>query len=124
MKPSTHTELPVIQHTYDFIIWYVPILNRLPKDHRFTLGERLITGLYDLLEQLIAARYTPKVEKPALLPSLNHRLDLLRYQTRLLYDFQLINSQRYEHAGRFLHTLGTAIGAWLRHSKKGTGDGS
>lgn len=32
-------ELPIIQKTYDLIKWYVPILNRLPRDYRFTLGE-------------------------------------------------------------------------------------
>jgi hypothetical protein len=26
-------ELPIIQKTYDLILWYVPILNRLPRDH-------------------------------------------------------------------------------------------
>ena len=28
-------ELPIIQKTYDLIKWYVPILNRLSKDHKF-----------------------------------------------------------------------------------------
>jgi hypothetical protein len=26
-------DLPIIQKTYDLIRWYVPILNRLPRDH-------------------------------------------------------------------------------------------
>ncbi len=43
---KTATELPIIQKTYDLIIWYVPHLNRLPRDHKFTLGNRLIEGLY------------------------------------------------------------------------------
>jgi hypothetical protein len=51
-------DLPVIQKTYDLVKWYIPILNRLPRDHRFTLGERIIQGLYDLLEGLILARYS------------------------------------------------------------------
>ena len=50
-------ELPIIQKTYDLIKWYVPILNRLPKAHRFILGERMINGLYDILDDLIIARY-------------------------------------------------------------------
>ncbi len=50
-------DLPVIQRTYDLIKWYVPILNRLPREHKFLLGERIVTGLYDLLEGLIQARY-------------------------------------------------------------------
>lgn len=47
---NNESELPVIQKVYDFIKWYVPILNRLPRDHRFTLGERIIQQLYDLLD--------------------------------------------------------------------------
>ncbi|MGB7443371.1 MAG: hypothetical protein WA919_20075, partial [Coleofasciculaceae cyanobacterium] len=39
------------------IKWYVPILNRLPRDHRFNLGDRIISGLYDSLETLVVARY-------------------------------------------------------------------
>jgi hypothetical protein len=44
------SELPIIQKTHDLIQWYVPVLNRLPRDHKFMLGDRIITGLYDLLE--------------------------------------------------------------------------
>jgi hypothetical protein len=47
-------ELPIIEKTYDFIKWYVPILNRLPRAHKFTLGERIISGLYDLHSLSIA----------------------------------------------------------------------
>ena len=42
-------ELPIIQKTHDLIQWYVPILNRLPRDHKFLLGDRIVSGLYDLL---------------------------------------------------------------------------
>jgi hypothetical protein len=33
-------ELSVIQRTYDLILWFVPFLHRLPRDHRFRLGAR------------------------------------------------------------------------------------
>jgi hypothetical protein len=64
-------------------------------DHRFALGDRLVQGLYDLLEGLVAERYaTSKLER---LEPLNARLDLLRLQIRLLHNFQLIDDRRYEH---------------------------
>ncbi len=69
-------ELPIIQKTYDLIKWYVPILNRLPKSHKFSLADRMIYRLYDLLEGLILARYAK--EKLAQLESLNSQLDILR----------------------------------------------
>jgi hypothetical protein len=68
-------ELPIIQKSYDLIRWYVPILNRLPRDHRFLLGDRIIAGLYDVLEQLIMARY--EKEKLPRLERLKSRLEVL-----------------------------------------------
>ncbi len=71
-------ELPIIQKSYDLILWYVPVVNRLPRDYKFTLGERITTGLYDLLDGLIEARYA--TEKLARLQALNTSLDRLRFQ--------------------------------------------
>ena len=110
------SELPVIQKTYDFIKWYVPILNRLPRSHKFMLGERITTELYDLLEGLINARYSH--QKLSLLESLNNKLDLLRYQTRLLHDFDLISLQRYQYISEQLNLIGIELGAWIKQQKK------
>lgn len=65
-------DLPIIQRTYDLIQWYVPILNRLPKKHKFILWERIIAGLYDLPLGFILARYAK--EKLAQLELLNGEL--------------------------------------------------
>ena len=61
-------ELPIIQKTYDVVLWYVPILNRLPRDHRFMLGDRMIHGLYEVLE-LLAQATTLALRRKLLLES-------------------------------------------------------
>ena len=108
-------ELPIIQKAYDLIKWYVPILNRLPRDHKFMLGDRMITGLYELLEGLIQARYSS--DKLPQLKNLNSRLDILRHQTRLLLDFQLIEVKRYEYAGQLINSIGTDLGGWIKQQR-------
>ena len=110
-------DLPIIQKTYDLIKWYVPILNRLPRDHKFQLGDRLISGLYDLLENLIFVRY--QREKLPLLEPMNSRLDVLRHQTRLLLDFGLIEGDRYEYAGKLINGIGTDLsgGSWINNPR-------
>ena len=105
-------ELPIIQKTYDLIKWYVPILNRLPRSHRFNLGNRIIEGLYDLLESLIQARYA--TDKLILLEPLNSKLDILRHQTRLMLDFELIKADRYEYTGKLLIEIGNQLGGWIQ----------
>ncbi len=109
------SDLPIIQKTYDLIKWYVPILNRLPRGHKFNLGERMITGLYELLDNLIIARYAK--EKLTILESLNSKLEILRYQTRLLLDFNLIKTKRYEYAQKLLNGIGGDLGGWIKQQK-------
>jgi len=112
----TPSDLPIVQKTYDLIKWYIPILNRLPRNHKFHLGDRTIEGLYDLLENLIYARYA--TEKINLLETLNARLDVLRYQTRLLYEFDAIDCRRYEFACGQINEVGKQLGGWLSHQKR------
>ena len=65
-----------------------------------------------MLEGLIRARYTR--DKLSQLESLNSNLDILRHQTRLLLDFNLIKTERYEYAGQLLNSIGTDLGGWIR----------
>ncbi len=109
-------DLPIIQKTYDLIKWYIPILNRLPKVHKFTLADRMINRLYDILEDLIIARYAK--EKLARLESINSQLDILRSQTRLLLDFKLVAIRRYEYAIKLINEVGMELGGWIKQQGK------
>jgi hypothetical protein len=71
--------------------------------------------LYDLLEGLIQARYAK--EKLTQLEALNVKLDILRHQTRLLLDFNLIKTERYEYAGQQINAIGTELGGWIKQQR-------
>jgi hypothetical protein len=109
-------DLPIIQKTYDLIKWYVPILNRLPKSHKFILGDRVIKRLYKLLDGFIKARY--KRKKLGKLKSLNAKLDILRHQTRLLFDYHEIDSTKYEYAGQSINHIGNDLGGWIKQQSQ------
>lgn len=109
-------ELPIIQKTYDLIKWIVPLIDRLPRMHRFTLGDRIIDELYNLLDSLITARYA-RSGKLSALQALNTRLQVLRYQCRLLVDFQLISVKRYEYVHRQINEIGVELGGWIKQQK-------
>jgi len=111
-----HTELPIIQQAYDLIKWYVPIVNRFPRDFKFTLGDRIQNVLHEVLQGLIRARY--RKNKLELLESLNAELDILRYQTRLCLDFSLIDLARYEYVSGLMNGIGTNLGAWIKQQRK------
>jgi hypothetical protein len=108
-------ELSVIQKTYDCIKWYVPIIERLPKIHKFTLGDRIINQLYDLLEGLIQAKYAKN--KLPQLESLNTKLDILRYQTRMMLDFDKMSVERWEYAIKLIDEIGTELSGWIKKQR-------
>ena len=114
-------DLPIIQKTYDLIKWYVPLLNQLPRTHRFQLGDRMVDGLYGLLESLIFARY--QREKLSQLQTINSKLDVLRYQTRLLLDFDLLSHKRYQYVGQLIDEIGKELGGWIKQQKGKLGGG-
>ena len=58
-------ELIVITKTYDLILWSCNHTSKFPRNHRFVLGERIERNLYNLLETLIAAKYTKNRQRLA-----------------------------------------------------------
>jgi len=59
---SAPAELSAITKAYDLVQWYVPIIGRFPRSHRFVLGERMETTLYGILEMLAEQGAWPLAE--------------------------------------------------------------
>jgi hypothetical protein len=51
------------------------------------------------------------------LKQLNGKLDILRYQTRLLFDFELISLKRYEYIQEKLQGIGVELGGWIKQQR-------
>ena len=102
-------ELPIIQKTYDLIKWYIPHLNNLPRSHKYVLGDMMAKELYEILSLLITARYSNS--KLCELRQVNTLLEILRYQTRLLFDLNLtIDARRLEFVSNSFNDIGNDLG--------------
>jgi hypothetical protein len=113
---KTETELIVIQRFYDYLLWISPLLNRLPRDRKFTIGDRLLNRLYDILEDLIRAKYA-RHEKGELLERVNTGLEIVRFYQRMLYADKLWDKKRLEYAAKSVNEIGRMLGSWLVHVK-------
>jgi len=113
---ASSAELPIIQSCLDLIAWFVPLLQRLPRQHKFGLGDRLINHLYHLLEQLVQARYA-NAKLPILEPLKGH-IVVIQLQIRLLHQFKLMELQRYEHASRLITDIAKQHSGWLSQQRR------
>ncbi|GBR77000.1 bacterial accessory variability determinant protein [Candidatus Termititenax persephonae] len=91
-------ELSVITLTYDFARYLTPIVARFPRNQRYQLGERIENIAFDILENLLSAKYSQ--EKRRLLFQTNILLEKLRFFIRLAGGFQYFIQFRAINGGR------------------------
>jgi hypothetical protein len=112
-------KLPIVRKTEELIHWYVPILFQLPKDYKINLGQRMVSLMYKLLEDLLEAQQ--KHKKLAILESCNVKLDILRYETDSLVQFNVLDEQIREFANVLINQIGNQLGAWIKQREKEEG---
>lgn len=105
-----------VQRCHELLLWLIPLLDQFPRNRRFTLGERIETGLLDILKCLVEAAYSR--EKQQALRQANLTLATVRHLWRLAFELTVINSKRYEHGARLMLDLGAQIGGWLKSAAR------
>jgi hypothetical protein len=101
-----------IEAHYQFLVWLLPIVEKFPRSHKFTLGDRIESTALDVLEALIEATYTR--DRAQHLRRANLGIENLRFLIRLAADLKLLDRRRYEHAARTLDDTGRLIGGWMK----------
>jgi len=118
MPKSEDTTPQAVQSCHDLITWIIPQIDKFPRARRFTLGERIESGLLEILEQLIEAAYSRAQLKANALGRANLRLDVVRHLWRVGHTLQNLPTKQYAHGAGLLEDLGRQIGAWRRDAAR------
>ncbi|HNE30051.1 MAG TPA: diversity-generating retroelement protein Avd [Saprospiraceae bacterium] len=112
------TKETLVAKAYDLLKYSLPVLERLPKSQKFTLGDRVQNHLSDLLEMLLEAYYLPAPDKRPLLYRVNLKLEVLRHFYRLAYERGHYNSLVYKDFSQRVDEIGRMVGGWLKSLPK------
>ena len=117
MRKTHNPETPAaVSACHDLLKWMIPHLDKFPRNRRFTLGERIETGLLEVLEFLVEAAYHTASRKKVL-GLANLRLHRVRHLWRLCYELMVIPLQRYRHGSGLIDDIGRQIGGWARSAR-------
>ena len=103
---------PAVEAHYQFLTWLMPTVEKFPKSHKFTIGDRIEIAALDVLEMLIEATYTK--DRLQHLQQANLGIEKLRFLLQLATDLKLLDRRRYEYAARALDETGRLIGGWTK----------
>jgi len=102
-----------VQAGHELLRWMIPHIDKFPRIHRFTLGERLESALLEVLELSVEAAFTR--DKRHALQRANLRLEVAKHLWRLAMELQQgVSVKQYEYGGRLMDELGRQLGGWLR----------
>jgi hypothetical protein len=101
-----------IEDCHELLLWMIPQLDKFPRNHRFTLGDRIETGLLDVLEALVSAAY--RRDKSQDLDLANRRINVVRHLWRLAFELKIIAHKSYAYGSQKIVELGTQIGGWRK----------
>ncbi len=101
-----------VQRCHELLLWLIPLLDQFPRNRRYTLGERIESGLLDVLKLLVEAAFSGK--KQQTLREANLTLATVRHLWRLAFELTVISSKRYEYGAHLMLDLGAQIGGWLK----------
>ena len=104
--------IQAVPKLYDVIMWLMGRVEKFPRSHKFTLGDRTVNLALDTLELLIEATYTR--DRLRLLRKANVQLEKLRYLIRLCRDFKLLSAKQYAYISNEINEVGKRIGGWIR----------
>jgi len=115
-SPGEHGELLVISRAYDLARELTQRVRKFPRDVKFTLGDRILSTCYEVLDTLVEARYTRS--RTGLLRRANVLLERLRFQIRLCADERVLSIGQYEYVARQVEEVGRLVGGWTKAASR------
>ena len=107
----------VVQKAYEFNLWMIQKAGSFPKSYRFSIGDRLVNGVLEILMRLVDAAYSRDKEKP--LMEVNAMLNRIRFLLRLAKDLKLLTVESYGYAAENVEEIGRMVGGWRKSAAAG-----
>ncbi|MCX6737668.1 MAG: diversity-generating retroelement protein Avd [Candidatus Parcubacteria bacterium] len=109
-----YKDTPILQKTYEIVLWLYPTINKFPKNQRFVLGQRLENTILSFTLLLIRANYAKN--KASILEEAREQLYLFIILIRLAKDLKFISLKQYEFVTKKIYEVGKMLGGWLNYS--------
>jgi hypothetical protein len=111
--PQKAPAAPVIALRMEqLLVWVVERVAKFPREHKFTVGDRLIETCLNVMECLVEASL--QREKHKLLALASRGLVRARILARLAHSVRCLSESQHLHFVKQSDEIGRMLGGWLR----------
>ncbi|MDO8486432.1 MAG: diversity-generating retroelement protein Avd [Candidatus Staskawiczbacteria bacterium] len=109
--------MSVIQKLVSIYKLWHEYLSNFPKDSRYTLGSKIDSSFLEVIENIIKAEYSDKVEKHIFLKKASTKLDLLKFFLQISWEIKSLDNKKYINLSEKLNEVGKMLGGWIKSIK-------
>jgi len=103
----------IFQKAYDFITVIFPIITKMPKDHRFILGQQMEDKTLQIADMIILVNKLDTNMRKKYFSKFSDMFDILMIRVRLSRDLKLITERQYMRIMEKENELIKLIYNWL-----------
>jgi four helix bundle protein len=111
---AIYENLPVYKASYDLLLELYEVCKNLPRDHRFTIGERLKEKLMDMMVCIYHANSTTNESKAAHLKQAREYMVEIKLYIRLLHDMKQLSVRRFAVLTEKTESVSKQLTAWAK----------
>ena len=116
-KTDSAPGLPkVVDDCHTLLLWIIPALDKFPRNRRFTLGEKIESGLLEVLGNCVSAAYSRN--KRDLLAKASRQLAIIQHLWRLAFELKALSQKSYRFGSQQLLAIGAQIGGWMKTARQ------
>lgn len=110
-------KLLVLKKFEDFYIELMPQLWRLPKNEKYTIGNRIELFCLDVVEALISANYHPEIRIQQIQIA-RTKIQTIQWLIRILNKQRLLCNKKYEILSTQMVEIGKMLTKWHQNANK------
>ena len=110
--------MPIVQKLISIYKQWQTFIHHLPKQTRYTLGEKIDLLFIEIFELIITARYLPQTQKLPPLQKASLKLDILKFFLQISWEIKTIDTKKYILLSKNLDEIGKILGGWQKQAIK------
>ena len=112
---AVYSNLPIFKASYDLVLEIYTLCGSLPKDYKYTIGERLKNRLTDLIAEIYEANLAG--DKTAPLQQCRRHVVAAKLYVRLLHDMKVLSMKRFASLSEKFEVISKQLNAWSKKNQ-------
>ncbi len=108
---ATYQNLPVFRASYDFLTDFYIFSKNLPKEYKYTVGEKIKGEALELILKIHKANASTEKRKQVIEEAIEH-VERVRILLRLLKDTQKIGLEKFVELSEKIESVNRQLSGW------------